>query len=72
MNSINSIEIIDKGMKCLLENLGVMEMEQFISAIMRERFDYTKWRREYFDEISLEELLSEAAAYEKEHPFRQK
>ena len=40
MNS--TVEIMDKGINCLLENLGTMETERFISAIIRERFDYTQ------------------------------
>ena len=42
-------EIMNKGMKCLTQHLGSIEAEQFISIIIREKFDYTKWQREYFD-----------------------
>ena len=34
-----------------------------------EKFDYTKWQREYFDGKTPEEISAEAAQYEKEHPF---
>ena len=40
-------EIMDKGISCLLDNLGTVETERFISVIIREQFDYTKWRRQY-------------------------
>ena len=56
-------------MNCLLEKLGTIETERFISTIMRERFDYTKWRREYFDDMTLEELNAAAASYDTAHPF---
>ena len=50
--SINTIEVIDKGMKCLSDNLGASEAEIFIATILRERFDYTMWRRSLVDNIN--------------------
>ena len=50
----STAEIMNKGMRCLTEHLGVVEAEHFISVIIREKFDYTKWQREYFDEKHLE------------------
>lgn len=67
--SNSTVEIIDKGMSCLIEKLGVVETEQFISIIMREKFDYTKWQRRKFDNVSSEEFNQAAVAYGKEHPF---
>lgn len=67
--SNSTVEIIDKGMSCLIEKLGVVETEQFISVIMREKFDYTKWQRRKFDNVSSEEFNQAAVAYGKEHPF---
>ena len=48
MSESNS-EIMNKGMKCLTEQMGIIDAERFISIIIREKFDYTKWQREYFD-----------------------
>lgn len=67
MNS--TVDIIDKGMSCLIEKLGVIETEQFISVIMREKFDYTKWQRKKFDDVSSDDFNQAAVAYAKEHPF---
>jgi hypothetical protein len=61
---------MNKGMQCLLEKLGVIETERFISAIIREQFDYTKWQQQYFDEMSPEEINIAAKKYVKEHPFK--
>ena len=41
--------VMKKGMDCLYENLGVIEIEMFISAIMKAAYDYTQWRQEYFE-----------------------
>lgn len=38
------------------------------SAILREKFDYTQWRREYFANISPEEFFREATEWAKSHP----
>ena len=46
---VSDIEIMNRGIHCLLERLGVVETERFIAVINRERFDYTKWQRERFD-----------------------
>lgn len=69
---VSDIEIMDRGIQCLLEKLGVVETEQFIAVINRERFDYTKWQRERFDHMSSDEFNNAAVAYSKENPFSKK
>ena len=56
-------------MSCLLEQLGVAETEKFISVLIRERFDYTKWRRTFFGDAGVKEINKETVAYALEHPF---
>jgi hypothetical protein len=68
----NKEVIIEEGMECLLNNLGVLETEIFISYLLRERFDYTEWQKEYFKDIQLEDFIEEAVRYDKEHPFIKK
>ncbi|MDR3171500.1 MAG: hypothetical protein LBU17_07730 [Treponema sp.] len=69
----NTAVIMNEGMRYLLEKLGTLETEIFISHILREPFDYTKWRRDnLYANMSLHELNQKAAQYSKEHPFRQK
>lgn len=67
--SVSTTEIMNRGMKCLTEQMGIVEAEQFISVIIREKFDYTKWQREYFDAKSPEEISREASLFEKKYPF---
>ena len=62
-------EIMNRGMKCLTEQMGIIDAEQFISLIIREKFDYTKWQRDYFDAKTPEEISEEASSFEKSHPF---
>ena len=68
MNTSTS-EIMNKGMKCLTEHMGIVDAEIFISHIIREKFDYTKWQREYFDAKTPEEISNEACQFAESHPF---
>lgn len=49
-------EIRIKGFDLLSSQLGLVEMEKFITMIQQEKFDYTKWRQNLFVDISGEEL----------------
>jgi len=51
--------VIKKGMDCLSKNLGVIEIEMFISAIMKSAYDYTQWRQEYFENAYKDENTSQ-------------
>jgi hypothetical protein len=43
----------DEGMKILINKLGRVEAERFISLIIREPFDYTEWQRGLFGDMSV-------------------
>ena len=58
-----TIELLSRGMECLIETMGVVEAEYFIAAVRRERFDYTKWQRDYFDKIDLQTFVNNAKTY---------
>ena len=64
----STVELMNRGMRCLMDNLGTIEAERFISAVLRERFDYTKWQREYYDAIPPEKFLADAVAWAKKNP----
>ena len=65
----NTIEIMNRGMRCLTEQLGVLEAERFISIIIREKFDYTQWQRQFFDALAPGDFQKKALEYAKEHPY---
>jgi hypothetical protein len=46
----------EEGMKILINKLGQVEAERFISLIIREPFDYTEWQRDLFNDMSVKEL----------------
>jgi len=58
-----TIELLSRGMECLVESLGIVDAEYFIAAVRRERFDYTKWQRAYFDKIDLKTFVNNAKTY---------
>lgn len=69
---MSNVEIMNRGMKCLLENLVDIETEEFIMTIKRDKFDYTEWQQTLFEGMTLEEINDAAVAYAKEHPFEGK
>lgn len=52
--------IKQEGFKALKEKLGEVDMERFIVLINREKFDYTKWRKDLFEDISINDLADRA------------
>ena len=61
---MNDASLKSAGMNVLVENLGIVEAERFITLIIKEPFDYTKWRSEnLYDGISIEELNRQAINY---------
>ena len=65
----NVVEILDRGFECLVDNMGVIEAECFISLIKRDDFDYTVWQREYFDKMKSGEFATKASAYADSYPY---
>ena len=50
----------NEGMRALINELGHVEAERFISLIIREPFDYTEWQKDLFDNMSVKELSNKA------------
>ena len=67
--NIQTSAIMTAGMRILRETLGIIETEIFIANIKQDYFDYTEWRRDnLFENITLEELVNNAAEFERQHP----
>jgi len=58
MNTDTEIKI--KGLQILTEHLGEVEAERFIALIQREPFDYTKWRQDMDEDMTIEEISKKA------------
>ena len=69
MNNITDTALRQEGMRVLLEKLGKVDAERFITLIIREPFDYTQWQRGLFPDSSIDELNAEAMRYyNQQHP----
>jgi hypothetical protein len=53
-------EVRIRGLRALVDALGTVEAERFISLVLREPFDYTNWQRHLWAGQSVEEI-SQAA-----------
>jgi hypothetical protein len=53
---ITDTEIKIKGIETLIKALGEMNAERFITLLLREPFDYTKWQRNLWTDKSVKEI----------------
>lgn len=49
-----------QGMNALINALGLVEAEQFIAAVSKDKLDYTKWRRHGLPDLSIDEIVAAA------------
>ena len=52
-----------EGMEALIEKLGKVDAERFISLIIKEPFDYTKWHESLFEGLTVRALSEKAMDY---------
>ena len=53
--------LMKTGMKILIENLGNIDAERFVSILLREPIDYTQWRKNNLGlNMTVEEISKEA------------
>ncbi len=52
-------ELRAQAVRVLSDNLGSVDALRFLASVSREPFDYQAWRREYFSQYNLDELLTE-------------
>ena len=64
---ISDKEILERGMDCLMDNLGIIEAERFISLVWKEHAKYEEWKKEY-NNMSDEEWRSGLEEYSKQYP----
>jgi hypothetical protein len=66
INNVVTDALMDAGMKCLVEKLGIVEAEMFIAIIREDTFDYTEWRQDnLWQDLSLDEVLNLAVEKKK-------
>jgi hypothetical protein len=64
---LTDTEIKRKGFKILIEKLGDVDAEKFISLINKELFDYTQWQISLWSDQSVEHVSEKAMNYRTEN-----
>ena len=52
-----------EGMSVLIEKLGKVDAERFITLLLKEPFDYTDWQQDLMDNLSVKEVSEKAMEY---------
>ncbi len=54
-----------EALETLIQSLGIVDAERFISIMKRDTFDYTEWRRDHlFKNMTIEEIHEAATKHE--------
>ena len=61
-------DLMTQGMRCLIDNLGIVEAQRFIVLVKTEKSDYTQWQREHYDKMTAEEFYSGLQEFMRNHP----
>lgn len=64
---VTDTEIKQKGLGALLDALGEVDAERFITLLNRDPFDYTLWQRNNFNNMTISQMSSEAMALRKKN-----
>jgi len=59
---ITDTELRLQGITVLAQALGSVEAERFVALIQREPFDYTAWRQNKWNDLSIDEISERAMA----------
>ena len=60
MAAITDTEVNQKGLGALLDALGEVDAERFITLLNRDPFDYTIWQRNIFENLNVDQISSDA------------
>jgi hypothetical protein len=56
---LSETELRRQAVQALSDSLGPLDALRFLALVSREPFDYQEWRREYFSQYNVDELLEE-------------
>jgi hypothetical protein len=56
---LSESELRRQAVQALSESLGPVDALRFLALVSREPFDYQEWRRNYFSQFNVDELLEE-------------
>ncbi|RLC13570.1 MAG: hypothetical protein DRI57_15990 [Deltaproteobacteria bacterium] len=56
-------EISYEGFSVLFRYMDMIEAERFLTLVQREKFDYTQWRADILEDLTIEEISTLAMKY---------
>ena len=62
------IDLKSDAMKLLRLHLGLVESERFLTLMLREPFDYTRWRQEQWNDSTVTDLAEKARKLRQDSP----
>ena len=68
--SENNIALVSRCMDILCSQVGIVDAERFIYIMRSEAFDYTKWQRDHYDNISPDEFNAAVDGFSEENEFK--
>ncbi len=66
----NDLNLVFRCIDILCNQVGIIDAERFIYIMRSEAFDYTKWQRGHYDNISPDELNAAIDRFSAEHEFK--
>ena len=69
LHAYNPDEILMLGMQCLVDKFGIINAEQFVNSVRAACPDYTLWRRQLFDNMSVDDVFKMADDDLTDNPF---
>ena len=61
-------DLMTQGMRCLIDNLGIVDAQRFIVLVKTDKSDYTEWQHEHYDKMTAGELHAALIEFSKQHP----
>ena len=56
---LSETELRRQAVQALSDSVGPVDALRFLALVSREPFDYQEWRRGYFSQYNVDELLEE-------------
>lgn len=61
----SEIVLRTEAMDILVKGLGLVDAERFIAAMKKDNFDYTEWRRDLYNNQTIDEIYNDAVKFSK-------
>ncbi len=71
LNLLPPDELSKKGVHCLIDNLGLLNAQEFLASLMqegREYQSYEEWSEEFYGNMTDEEFKESLNEFIKNHP----